>query len=85
MPRYMIETAHTTEQCLQTLDEMAAQGSLLWQCTWGCPDDHRGWVVLDGASADEARSQMPAVMRDGASVVQVRQFTAAQIAAMHAA
>ena len=86
MAKYLIESTHTDEQCLQALDEMVAQNNeLLGKCYFACnTGDHRGWAIVDKASEREALDLLPSSIRGQAKVKPVDQFTPEQIRSFHA-
>jgi len=49
MAKYLIESPHTEEECLQALDETLEKGTdLLAKFDWGCMSgEHTGWAVVD--------------------------------------
>ena len=88
MPRYIAQSAHTPEECLQALDSFMAQGTLTtWDfgCAAGDHSNHTAYAVLEAASEASARSQVPSSLQSATSVAEVGKFTPAQIRAFHAA
>lgn len=85
MARYLIESPHTKEECLQALDETLALGSgVLAQYQFGCMDgDHTGWAIVEAGSKEEARNMVPAVVRARARIVELTSFTPEQIRSLH--
>lgn len=85
MAKYLIESPHTEEECLQALDETLAKGSdLLAKFDWGCmASEHTGWAVVEAGSESAARNMLPAFVRSKARVVKVTKFTAEQIKKAH--
>jgi hypothetical protein len=57
MPRYLIETTHTIEDCVRILDGfMQAGAHYLLNADWGCEvDDHRGWMIVEANDDHDAR------------------------------
>jgi hypothetical protein len=54
MNRYLIETTHTKEDCLHTLDLILAHG-FITHYDWGCEDGlHTGWAIVEADSREEA-------------------------------
>lgn len=81
---YMIESKHTGPECIKVLDDMNTQ-NLLDKTYWGCRSgDHRGWTMLQAPSKEAALKEIPESQRAGAKIVQVGQFTAADLQAIHA-
>ncbi len=85
MAQYLIESPHTDEECLQALDDIAAQqNELLGNCYFACQmGDHRGWAVVDKGSEAEAANLLPESLRSKARVYMVDQFTPEQIRSFH--
>jgi len=70
---YLIEAAHSPDECAQAMDEALARGPrFLAQFDWGCVEgEHTGWATVEAEDASEARSMVPAVVRSRARVVRV--------------
>lgn len=85
MARYFIESPHTSEECLDTLDGILAQGSdLLAKYDWGCGvGDHTGYAVMEAASEAAAREAVPSFVRGRARVASVGKLTPSQVQAFH--
>jgi len=85
MAKYLIESPHTEEECLQALDETLAKGTdLLAKFDWGCTSgEHTGWAILDAGSEAAARNMVPSFLRSKARIVKVDKFTAQQIKSFH--
>ena len=83
MDRYMIETPHTHEECLQLLDEMLASG-YLHNFDWGCEAGvHSGWAIVEAESEDQARLAVPTMVRAKAKLVRLNRFTDEDVARLH--
>jgi len=75
MPRFMIESEHTDEECLMVLKNLLAAGYLT-HFDWGCDvGAHCGWAILDANDEAEARMVVPSLVREKARVVQVGKYT----------
>jgi hypothetical protein len=85
MSRYIIETSHTPEQCLQALDQVLERGpDLLGKFDWGCmAGDHTGWAVIEAESRERLRGRVPPSILDSARIVEVGKFTPEQIRSFH--
>jgi hypothetical protein len=85
MAKYMIESPHTEEECLQALDETLGKGSdLLAKFDWGCmAGEHTGWAIVEAGSESAARNMIPTFVRSRARVVKVDKFTPQQIKSFH--
>lgn len=83
MDRYLVESPHTAADCKMALKDVLAAGYLS-HFDWGCADgDHRGWVIIEAESADEAIMVVPSSARREASVVKLTKFTREEIEKMH--
>jgi hypothetical protein len=83
MDRYIVESPHTAGDCKKALKDVLAAGYLS-HFDWGCADgDHRGWVVIEAANAEEAMMVVPSSHRPAAKVVKLTKFSRAQIEKMH--
>lgn len=83
--KYLIELKHTSEQCLNTLDQISAEApKLLDRVEWGClSGDHTGYLIVSAESEKAARAMLPSLMRDEALVVGLNTFTVEQIKSFH--
>jgi hypothetical protein len=83
MDRYIVESHHTEGDCKKALKDVLAAGYLS-HFDWGCMEgDHRGWVVIEAASAQEAMMVVPSSHRPTAKVIKLTKFTPEQIEKMH--
>ena len=83
MPSFLIESPHTPDECLKTLDQVLAAGYLT-HFQWGCPSgQHTGYAILEAASKAEALMSVPALVRGKARVVELMQFNSQHVKAMH--
>lgn len=87
MSRYLIESPHTKEECLRTLDEILAKGAeTLNKFDWGCGSgDHTGYALIEGENESRVRNMLPGFLREKARVIQVGKFTPDQIRSFHKA
>ena len=85
MAKYLIESPHTSEECLRSLDEVLAQGpGQLARYDWGCAaGDHTGWVTVEADTESAARSTVPGFLRGKARIVGLNKFTSEQIGSFH--
>ena len=88
MPRYMVQSTHTPEECLQTLDELSGQGPEAlrqWNfaCATGDHSNHTDYAILDAPNEPSALSQMGQTAQRNAQVAEVGQLTQEQIQAFH--
>jgi hypothetical protein len=65
MARYLIESPHTSEECLRALDEILARDpGMLAKYDFGCMSgDHTGYVIVEAGSESEARENVPSFLR----------------------
>ena len=85
MDRYLIETPHTHEECVQLLDQILAMG-YLHNFDWGCMDgDHSGWAIIEAESRDQASLAVPAMVRLKARIVKIHKFTGEDVEGFHSA
>jgi hypothetical protein len=83
MERFLIETSHRAQDCLNLLQLLNAQGYLT-HFDWGCVSGvHTGWALIEAGNQAEARLATPPLVRDQARVVKVDKFDAATLAQMH--
>lgn len=85
MARYLVESPHTSEECLRTLDEVEAMGEdKLAQYDWGCEaGTHVGWINVEAESEAEALRAVPESIRGRAKAVELNKYTSEQIEAAH--
>lgn len=79
MPRFLIEVPHEAREidCALAIQIFLKTGShWLTNAEWGCLDgDHKGWIVVELESKEEARRILPSAFRDKAKIVQLNRFT----------
>ncbi|MEN6371568.1 MAG: hypothetical protein ABFD64_06085 [Armatimonadota bacterium] len=87
MPTFMVESSHTKEECVQSLDELKnKEPEILDKMEFGCMSGvHTGWATVDAANESEVRNMIPSDLRDKARVVEVSKFTPEQIESFHKA
>jgi hypothetical protein len=85
MARYLIESPHTQEECLQALDEILVRGpGALAKYDFGCMSgDHTGYCIVEAGSETEAKESVPTFLRGKARCVKVDKFTPEQIKSFH--
>ena len=83
MPSFLIESPHTEEECLKTLDHVVAMGYVT-HFQWACPSgQHTGYLILEASNKAEALMSVPPLVRNKARVTELVQFTSEQVKAMH--
>jgi hypothetical protein len=83
MQRYLIETPHLAQDCLDLLKQVQAMG-YLHNFDWGCKaGEHCGWAIIEAEDEAIARLTVPPLVRSKARVIKLTRFDAAQIAQMH--
>ena len=83
MPRFLIEVPHEAEEraCALAIQVLLRTGShYLTNAEWGCMDgDHKGWVIVDVDSKEQARAILPPVFRSQAKIVKLNKFSMEEI------
>jgi hypothetical protein len=83
MAKFLIEVPHESEivACARAIDVFLKTGShFLTHADYGCSvGEHKAWLTVDVANEQEARAIVPPAFRDKARIVQLIQFTQAQI------
>ncbi|NQV14564.1 hypothetical protein HQ531_03830 [bacterium] len=83
MAKYLIEVPHAKNKdaCVQAVRAFMAEGShFLTHADWGCADDeHKAWLMVELDTKEEARRVLPALFRDQARIIQLEQYTYADI------
>ena len=78
MSKFLIEVPHEAEEraCALAIDILFKTGShWLTNAEWGCMDgEHKGWVIVDVDSKEEARGILPPVYRSSAKIVKLKKF-----------
>ena len=83
MGRFLIETPHREQDCLNVVQLVNAQGYLT-HFDWGCMNGvHTGWAVIEAENEAEARLAVPPLVRNQARIISVTKFDAAMLAQMH--
>ncbi len=77
MAKYIVESPHTSEECLQALDGLLEKGEdTLKKFAFGCKSgEHTGWAYEDANSEKEALELVPEFIRDKACAHEVSIFT----------
>ena len=79
MNRYLIETPHTAEECLDLIKVLNAQG-YLWNFDWGCKAGiHSGWAIIEAENVAQARLVVPPLVRSRARIVKLNKFDGSTI------
>jgi hypothetical protein len=78
MPKFLLEVPHEAEvvACARAVKVLLETGShFLTHAEFGCHDGvHKGWIVVEVDSREEARNMLPAAYRRSASVVELCRF-----------
>jgi hypothetical protein len=78
MAKFLIEVPHEAEKraCLRAIQILLQTGShYLTNAEFGCLDGvHRGWVIVEVDSKEEARGILPPVYRSQAKIVNLSKF-----------
>lgn len=79
MARFLIEVPHdaTPGECGRAVELLLGTGShFVSQTEWGCSDGvHKGWIIVDVDSKEEAASLVPPAYRTRATIVRLTKFT----------
>ena len=83
MAKFLIEVPHEAEEraCALAIDLLFKTGShWLTHAEWGCMDgEHKGWVIVEVESKEEARSILPPIYRAKAKIVKLNRFSMDEI------
>lgn len=83
MPKYLIESPHTAENCTLVISEVHAMG-YLEHFDWGCEAGvHCGWAIVDLESPGEASMMVPSIVRADARIVPLVKFGRARGKELH--
>ncbi len=83
MHRFIVETAHTAENCALVIGEVHSLG-FLHHFEWGCDAGvHTGWAFIEAATEEEALLSVPLIVRPEARAVRVGQFTEEDFERLH--
>jgi hypothetical protein len=84
MEKFLIETPHTTANCLMLINQLHSQG-YLHNFEWGCSDGvHCGWAIVEAESEEQARMIVPSLIRKDAKVVRIIKFDLDEAGELHA-
>ena len=88
MARFLVQAAHTPEQCLAALDELVAIGPGeidKWDlgCAVGDHSNHICYAILESADLNAARDLVPSGARAQAQITEVGKVTEAQVRSYH--
>jgi hypothetical protein len=85
MPRYMIQSVHTLEECVRILDGFLHAGAhYLINAEWGCYDgDHTAWLIVEASDDEDARLMIPPVVRKDARLIKLNKFTPEEVRQFH--
>ncbi len=83
MPKFLVASNHTGEDCVKALQETLAIGYLT-HFEWGCKDGvHTGWAILEAESKAQAIMSVPTFLRSEAKVILLTQFDPEKVRRMH--
>ena len=85
MAMYLIESPHTQDECLRSLDELESRGKdTLDRFEFGCHHGvHTAWATMEAKSEADARTVLPSFVRSRARVVEVDRETPEKIRSYH--
>jgi hypothetical protein len=79
MARFLIEVSHDSkkEECARAVHFFLSTGShFMTHTDWGCQDgEHKGWIIVEAESKEEARDMVPPNFRSQARIVGLNKFT----------
>jgi hypothetical protein len=79
MPRFLLEVPHEdgVVACSRAVKLLLETGShFLTHADFGCKDgDHRGWIIVETRTKDEARWMLPPALRATSRVVGLNRFS----------
>ena len=79
MARFLIEVPHdaTPGECGRAVELLLGSGShFVSEAEWGCSDGvHKGWIIVDVNTKEEAAFVVPPVYRSRATIVRLTKFT----------
>jgi hypothetical protein len=83
MPKFLVVSNHTGDDCIKALQETLAIGYLT-HFEWGCKDGaHTGWAMLEAESMAQAIMSVPTFLRNEAKVILLTQFDPERVRRMH--
>ena len=83
MDRYLIETPHREQDCLNLVELVNASGYLT-HFDWGCMAGvHTGWAIIEAENEVQARLAVPPLVRGQARVIRLNKFDPVMLASMH--
>ena len=83
MDRYLVESAHTAEDCSHALKQVEALG-FLTHFEWGCKAGvHSGFAIIEAENEAQALMVVPSLVRREARVVKLTRFTPEMLVASH--
>lgn len=85
MARFLIESPHTNQGCLEALDIILEKDpELLAKFDWGCGlGYHTGWAIVEAGSEAEVRAMIPTSLRSQARIFRVDKFAPEMIRQKH--
>ena len=83
MDRYIVMIPHTIEDCLQSLKQIEAIGTIT-HFDWGCKDGvHTGWAIVEADNKAEAMLTVPTLQRSKAQVIRLTKFDPEDVRTIH--
>lgn len=83
MERFLIEVEHEAETiaCANAIKILYTAGAhFITHTDWGCKDGvHKGWLIVEVDSKEEARSILPPAYRAEARIVKLNKFSVEEI------
>jgi hypothetical protein len=81
MDRYLIISAHTTEECKMVVKHFIQyHAGFLTNFEWGCYDgDHHAYAIVEADSHEKAKLAVPPLFREKAKVIRLVHFKPEQL------
>jgi hypothetical protein len=81
--KYLIEVPHEAEKvaCARAVRILLTTGShYLTNADFGCSDgEHKGWIIAESESKEEARGILPPAYRSQAKIVKLNKFSIGEL------
>lgn len=85
MPKYLVESPHTAENCRLILNQVHAMG-YLHNFEWGCGAGvHCGWAIIEAENETEAGLVVPMLVQKDARVIPIVKYSPDLISNTHEA
>lgn len=83
MNRYLIETKHEKQDCVNVMKNFIAYGHIT-HFEWGCENGVcAGWAIIEAENENEALLSVPSLVRNKTMVVKLSKFSPEKIQQFH--